>query len=157
MGQYCSICGEYKSNEKFSGRGHKEHIGKDCMATVSKTERKKDKIIERLYWLPWRRLNSGQKSFLMEKLQDEDEDIRRVAEMAYDRVKHPDKYRILEKLENVPDIIGKKYMALLEKSRKHQDEEIRSTAEKMYEYIMSPEFDGENRYRPGEYDEYYEE
>ena len=29
-GHYCIICGEYKANEKFSGKGHKAHICKKC-------------------------------------------------------------------------------------------------------------------------------
>ena len=28
---YCRICGEYKANEKFSGKGHAQHICKTCM------------------------------------------------------------------------------------------------------------------------------
>ena len=30
-GHYCKICGERKANEKFSGKGHKAHICKECM------------------------------------------------------------------------------------------------------------------------------
>ena len=37
-GQYCQICGEYKANEKFSGKGHKQHICKTCMS-ASKEEK----------------------------------------------------------------------------------------------------------------------
>ncbi|MDR1524467.1 MAG: hypothetical protein LBS79_04280 [Tannerella sp.] len=29
---YCKICGEYKANEKFSGKGHANHICKVCSA-----------------------------------------------------------------------------------------------------------------------------
>jgi len=28
-GHYCKICGEYKANEKFSGKGHAAHICKE--------------------------------------------------------------------------------------------------------------------------------
>ena len=27
-GYYCKVCGEYKANEKFSGKGHAAHICK---------------------------------------------------------------------------------------------------------------------------------
>lgn len=37
-GHYCQICGEYKANEKFSGKGHKQHICKTCMS-ASKDEK----------------------------------------------------------------------------------------------------------------------
>lgn len=30
MGHYCRICGLYRANEKFSGKGHRTHICKDC-------------------------------------------------------------------------------------------------------------------------------
>lgn len=29
-GHYCKICGEYKANEKFSGKGYAAHICKAC-------------------------------------------------------------------------------------------------------------------------------
>jgi len=35
-GHYCYVCGRDRPNEKFSGRGHKRHICKDCV-------RKRDK------------------------------------------------------------------------------------------------------------------
>lgn len=31
-GHYCKVCGEYKANEKFSGKGHAVHICKTCAA-----------------------------------------------------------------------------------------------------------------------------
>jgi len=30
QGHYCWVCGEYKSNESFSGRGHARHICRAC-------------------------------------------------------------------------------------------------------------------------------
>jgi hypothetical protein len=32
QGHYCKICGEHKANEKFSGKGHANHICKACSA-----------------------------------------------------------------------------------------------------------------------------
>lgn len=29
-GHYCRICGRYRANEKFSGKGHKIHVCEDC-------------------------------------------------------------------------------------------------------------------------------
>lgn len=29
-GHYCRVCGTYRANEKFSGKGHRQHICKDC-------------------------------------------------------------------------------------------------------------------------------
>jgi len=30
QGHYCRICGRHRANEKFSGKGHAQHICKDC-------------------------------------------------------------------------------------------------------------------------------
>lgn len=30
QGHFCKVCGEYRANEKFSGRGHAAHICKSC-------------------------------------------------------------------------------------------------------------------------------
>ncbi len=30
MGHYCRICGRTRANEKFSGKGRKKHVCKDC-------------------------------------------------------------------------------------------------------------------------------
>lgn len=29
-GHYCKACGKYLANEKFNGKGHREHVCKDC-------------------------------------------------------------------------------------------------------------------------------
>lgn len=34
QGHYCRICGERKFNEKFSGKGHAQHICKTCMSAM---------------------------------------------------------------------------------------------------------------------------
>ena len=39
-GHYCKVCGEYKSNESFSGKGHAQHICKECMGEMKKDNKK---------------------------------------------------------------------------------------------------------------------
>ena len=39
-GHYCKICGKYKSNESFSGKGHAQHICKECMGEMKKSNKK---------------------------------------------------------------------------------------------------------------------
>ncbi len=34
QGHYCRICGDYKANEKFSGKGHARHICKSYMSAM---------------------------------------------------------------------------------------------------------------------------
>ena len=41
MGHYCRICGRTRANEKFSGKGHKNHVCRDCSG---KSGRKAEKI-----------------------------------------------------------------------------------------------------------------
>jgi ribosome-binding protein aMBF1 (putative translation factor) len=30
QGHYCHVCGRYRANEKFGGKGHARHVCKDC-------------------------------------------------------------------------------------------------------------------------------
>lgn len=43
-GHYCKICGEYKSNESFSGKGHAQHLCKEFMACATKDCTETEKI-----------------------------------------------------------------------------------------------------------------
>lgn len=52
QGHYCKVCGEYKANEKFSGKGHAAHICKKC-ASLPPEERSKQILMNRLLNLPW--------------------------------------------------------------------------------------------------------
>lgn len=40
MGHYCRICGRTRANEKFSGKGHKNHVCKDCSGKSGKKANK---------------------------------------------------------------------------------------------------------------------
>lgn len=42
MGHYCRICGRTRANEKFSGKGHKNHICKDCSGKSGKKAKSKN-------------------------------------------------------------------------------------------------------------------
>ena len=45
------MCGEYKSNESFSGKGHAQHICKGCMGEMKKGNKKVlDVSIQPLFW-----------------------------------------------------------------------------------------------------------
>lgn len=37
QGHYCRICGEYKANEKFSCKGHAQHICKSCKSKMKES------------------------------------------------------------------------------------------------------------------------
>ncbi|WP_217958347.1 hypothetical protein [Acutalibacter muris] len=44
---YCKVCGEYKANEKFSGKGHAAHIRKAC-SRLSAEERAERMTLNRM-------------------------------------------------------------------------------------------------------------
>lgn len=48
MGHLCRICGRGCPNEKFSGKGHKTHVCKDCQS-LPKVERERIEIEEELF------------------------------------------------------------------------------------------------------------
>ena len=52
-GHYCKVCGEYKANEKFSGKGHVAHICKKC-AALPPDVRSAQMIENKLFSLSWR-------------------------------------------------------------------------------------------------------
>ena len=46
MGHYCKICGRTRSNEKFSGKGHKKHICKDCSGKAGRKKRESEETFD---------------------------------------------------------------------------------------------------------------
>lgn len=77
QGHYCKVCGEYKANEKFSGKGHANHICKAC-AKLSVEERNREIALTRMCNLPWR-LSKEQITWLKRKQRDKDEEVRSMA------------------------------------------------------------------------------
>src|SRR5438045_921942 len=47
MGHYCRICGRARPNEKFSGRGHRIHVCKECQR-LPREERERIQLSEEL-------------------------------------------------------------------------------------------------------------
>lgn len=69
-GHYCKICGEYKANEKFSGKGHAAHICKNC-SRLSAAEKAAAMDMNRLMDFPMRRLSENEKKWLKAKMHDQ--------------------------------------------------------------------------------------
>lgn len=88
-GHYCKVCGEYKANEKFSGKGHAAHICKAC-AKLSPAESSEQMTINRLLDLPWR-LSKEQIKWLRNRTYDQRPEVRELASELYDlRFMRPD-------------------------------------------------------------------
>lgn len=81
-GHYCKICGEYKANEKFSGKGHAAHICKSC-ASLPAEKQAELMTLNRLLNLPWR-LSKEQLSWLKNRLKDRRPDVRALAQEQYE-------------------------------------------------------------------------
>ena len=81
-GHYCKICGEYKANEKFSGKGHAAHICKAC-SRLSAAEKAAAMDINRLMNFPMRRLSEGEKKWLKVKMKDDCPEVADTAREIY--------------------------------------------------------------------------
>lgn len=81
-GHYCKVCGEYKANEKFSGKGHAAHICKAC-SKLSPAERSEQMTINRLFNLPWY-LSKEQRNWLKNRTRDKRPEVRELAQEQYD-------------------------------------------------------------------------
>ncbi|GFI24083.1 hypothetical protein IMSAGC011_02879 [Lachnospiraceae bacterium] len=81
-GHYCKICGEYKANEKFSGKGHAAHICKAC-SRLSAAEKADAMAINRMMGFPMRRLSDGEKKWLQAKMYDKSPEVADTAREIY--------------------------------------------------------------------------
>lgn len=81
-GHYCKICGEYKANEKFSGKGHANHICKAC-SKLSAADKAEAQTITRLMNLHMGRLNDGEKKWLENRVHDRRPEVASLAREVY--------------------------------------------------------------------------
>ena len=77
-GHYCKICGEFKANEKFSGKGHSTHICKKC-ATLSADQKAELETITRINNLP-PRLSEAQWKWLRNRAKDHRPAVKELAQ-----------------------------------------------------------------------------
>ena len=80
-GHYCKICGEYKANEKFSGKGHAAHICKACQS-MPVEERNKEEILTRMMNLPFH-LSKEQISWLKKHRKDKRPEVSEAAKAVF--------------------------------------------------------------------------
>ena len=82
-GHYCRICGEHKSNEKFSGSGHAAHICKAC-AKKSTSQKSEDKTINRLHGMAFRYLNEAEMKWLKNRRNDTRSEVHELARQVFE-------------------------------------------------------------------------
>lgn len=78
-GHFCKICGEYKANEKFSGKGHAAHICKPC-AALPAAERSVRQTIRKIENMAFRYLNKSEIQWLRGKMNDSRLEVSAVAQ-----------------------------------------------------------------------------
>lgn len=81
-GHYCKICGQYKANEKFSGKGHAVHICKACSG-LSAADKAEAMTMNRLMNLPMRRLSDNEKKWLQNRVHDKRPEVAAMAREVY--------------------------------------------------------------------------
>lgn len=81
-GHYCKICGQYKANEKFSGKNHATHICKACSG-LSAAEKTEKMTMHRLSSFPMRRLSDSEKKWLANCIQDKRPKVAAMAQEVY--------------------------------------------------------------------------
>lgn len=81
-GHYCKVCGEYKANEIFTGKGHAAHICKPC-AQLPPEEQAERMTMSRLSNLPWQ-LSKAQRSWLQNRMKDRRPQVRELAREQYE-------------------------------------------------------------------------
>lgn len=81
-GHYCKICGEYKANEKFFGKGHAAHICKAC-SKLSAAEKAEAMTINRLMNFPMGRLSESDKKWLENRVHDRRPEVAELAREVY--------------------------------------------------------------------------
>lgn len=81
-GHYCKVCGQYKANEKFSGKGHATHICKTCSSLPP--EKKSEQIaINRILNLPYY-LPKEQLAWLRNRVRDRRPEVKALAQEQLD-------------------------------------------------------------------------
>lgn len=82
QGHFCKVCGQRKSNESFSGKGHANHICKAC-SRLSPSEQAESMTVNRLMDLPFRRLTENELNWLKNRMKDSREEVRTLAQEIY--------------------------------------------------------------------------
>ncbi len=87
QGHYCKVCGQYKANEKFSGKGHAAHICKACMS-LSPAERSEQQTLNKIESAAFRLSNEAELKWLRNRMDDKRPEVREAAREAYN-IKFP--------------------------------------------------------------------
>ena len=81
MGHWCRICGATKSNESFSGKGHKNHICEECSRKPKEEIEKIDHLEEIFNFMDQSYISKKNKIRLKELVNSENNKISELAKL----------------------------------------------------------------------------
>lgn len=81
MGHWCRICGATKSNESFSGKGHKNHICKECKRKPKEEIEEIDHLVEINNFMDQSNISKKNKIRLKELVNSENKNISELAQL----------------------------------------------------------------------------
>ena len=94
MGHYCHLCGQTRANEKFSGRGHRDHVCRDCAQHPAAWRDRLECLEELHHFLEQSHISARNCDRLKILCQHHDPEIRPLAELISDIARvHPYKHR----------------------------------------------------------------
>lgn len=82
QGHFCKVCGMWKSNESFSGKGHKTNICSECSHLLP-AQQAEQITLRRLENLPLRRLTKNERAWLKKRTHDHRPGVKAMACMVY--------------------------------------------------------------------------
>jgi uncharacterized protein (DUF885 family) len=127
-GHYCKICGSYRSNESFSGKGHSRHICRKC-SKLPIEKQKEHMDLNRIYGLSFSmRISKAHRKMLQDYLNNESEKVRTAAKEVLDELSEMRRMRQIE-LEYEDrmglDPCNDDYLEYLEDQRLEEIEDVR--------------------------------
>ena len=108
-GHYCRICGRYRSNEKFSGKGHRNHICKECVLKPKAERNEIDQTQEIFSFLKQSHISKKNLARLTLLANSENEKISELAGIVLEvaKVKPHKKRRLKALARERPDLLEK--------------------------------------------------
>ena len=114
MGHYCRICGRVRANERFSGRGHRDHVCQDCQRMPREKRQRIEQLDELYGFLDQSNISNRNIERLTTLTQATDLEVRELASLLLEIARvHPRKRRGLKFLARQRRDLLKRMKAVL--------------------------------------------
>jgi hypothetical protein len=106
MGRFCHICKRVRANERFSGKGYRDHLCKDCARLPSEARARIETLDELDGMLHQSHISPKNRTRLQSLTTHADPEIARAAAVLLDLAKlHPRRRRRMVQLRRNPDLV----------------------------------------------------